>query len=934
MSETPDWHALVRSRLQSPRREIVEELAQHLADLYEEALASGSSHEGALAIAQAALPQEARALARELSALAAPPVERLAERLHAEAHEPSRRSERFPMLDDLRRDLLYAVRTLLRAPAFTAVAVATLALGIGANTAIFSLVNATLLARLPVRSPEDLVYVFRGAAGNFSGVFAYPEYVELRDGNSVLDGLAVWGGITASMNADAETDLVGGAIVSGNFFELLGVTAERGRALRASDDVTPGAHPVAVISHGLWQRRFGGRSDIVGHTILLNGARFTVVGVMPREFPGAQVGAVRDLYVPMMMQALIRPPRGGYSGEMNPDLLETRGNRWLFAVGRLRPGVTRGAAQAALTLVAQQHEPPPPPGRASRPLEIRATPVNDGMPTQRERMAPVAKLLGAIVSCVLLIACANVANLLLSRASARRREIAVRLAIGASRARLLRQLLTESVLIALLGGAAGVGLAFWLVGALRASPPPAGGLPITLDFAIDLRVLLFTLLLSVATGIAFGLLPALRASQPTLVPALKDESFIPDERARRFDLRKALVVAQVALSLVLLIASSLFVRSLREAQAIHPGFDVERLVTLPLNVNLLRYTRAQGRAFYAQAVERAQSLPGIESASVARVAVLTGGGSIRGLAVEGRELADSEGRSDGTGMAASDPSTVNVNMIGLSYFRTLGIPLRRGRDFGAEDREASPAVAVVNEAFARLHFPHDEVLGKRLSFGGRQGPWREIVGVVADSKYLTLGEAPAAIVYLPLAQNHETGVTLYARTTGDPTAVAAALRREIQALEPNLPLGNPTPVRETLRASLYVARMGAILIAAFGALALALACVGLYGVMAFSMARRTRELGIRMALGAERAQVFSLVIREGLALVGCGLLLGLALAAASARFVERFLYGVRPVDPLTFAVTPVVLLGVALLACVVPARRATAVDPMLALRVS
>ncbi len=445
--------------------------------------------------------------------------------------------------------------------------------------------SATLLRSLPVREPERLVQV----TWDRGGVLSYPEYAELRDGSRTFEGrLAAWGGIVASMNAAGQTELVFGVIATGNYFDVLGVRAALGRLLSPGDDLTPGAHPVAVISHRLWHGRFNGEAWVVGRNVLLNGHRFTIVGVTPEGFNGAQLGALRDVYVPMMMQAVMRPPRAGYSGEMDPDLLRRRTNRWLFGLGRLEAGTTPEQAAAGLTVLSATVATPPPAGM--RPRIAVAVPVNTGDGQVRARLTAVATLLMSVVGAVLLLACANVANLMLSRAAARRREIAVRLALGASRRRLVTQLLTESVLLSLLGGAAGLALAFAVVSAFRALPPPPGALPLALELAIDFRVLAFTLALATLSGVAFGLAPALASSRLDLVPVLKDESFVPDTRARRFNLRRALVVAQVALSLVLLVTAGLFLRNLREVQRVRPGFDVERLVSAQLPVNLLRYT--------------------------------------------------------------------------------------------------------------------------------------------------------------------------------------------------------------------------------------------------------------------------------------------------------------------------------------------------------
>ena len=830
-------------------------------------------------------------------------------------------------METLFKDLQFGVRSLLKRPGFTTIAVLTLALGIGANTAIFSMVNATLMRPLPVVDPDRLVFVFNGPAGS---VFSYPDYAAMRDQNNVFDGLIAWGGITASLNSNDQTDLVNGAIVSGNFFDVIGVRAQLGRVITADDDKTPDAHPVAVISHGLWQRRFAADPNVIGRQLLLNGNPFTVIGVLPGGFDGLQLGPIRDLYVPLMMQATMRPPRAGYSGEMNPDLLQVRSNRWLFSVGRLKPGITPEQAQASLVLIAKQLEEAYPTTNRNRTASVSAF-ADSSDPSSRQQLSFVASLLMGVVGIVLLIACANVANLLLARSSARTKEIAVRLAIGATRRRIVRQLLTEGILLATLGGVAGLLLAWWTTRSLSATPP-AGALPFTPQFSIDLRVLLFTLGLSVLAGIVFGLAPALRASKPALIPALKDDAAAFFERTKLFSLRNLLVVTQVALSAVLLIAAGLFLRSLNQAQKIDPGFDAEKIVNLPLNVNLLRYTRTQGREFYKQVIERVEAIPGVESASVARIGAVSGNASVRSLLIEGRDGSDNQFRSDNTAAAAGDADSTSANVVGPRYFQTMGIGLMQGRDFNAQDNEDHPLVVIVNEAFVRRHFPAGDVLGKRLSFSGRQGPWREIVGVVRTSKYLSLGETPTPVTYLPLQQNHETGMTLHVRTTVDPSTVGGAIRNETQALERNLPLGNPELMSERVVNSLYAARMGAILLAVFGGLALLLASIGLYGVMSFAVSRRTRELGIRVALGARPGDVFRLVLRQGMSLVIVGLVLGVAVAWGVTRLLVSFLYGVSTTDWVTFAAIPVLLTLVALLACYLPARRATKVEPLIALR--
>jgi predicted permease len=917
-----DWKQLLSVRLDAlklpPARqiEIVEELAQHLEDRATELTAGGQDPAHAARLALAELTDQdllVRGLDRLRQAHATEPVTPGA---------PRRR-----WLADLWQDLRYGARALWVSRGFSFAAVLTLTLGIGANTAIFSLINSVLLRPFPYTDAASLVWVSNGASPG--AVFSYPETVELREKNDVLAGAVVWGGITASFNADGDTDQVQGLIVSGNYFNELGIGAEHGRVLAPTDDVTPSAHPVVAISYRLWQTRFAGRADIQGHEILLNGHRFTIVGVVDRGFRPPDTTA-RDIFVPMMMQAVARPPRAGFAGEMNPDLLRTRGNRWVYVVGRLKAGVT--PEQAALSLSAMftslDREGQP----TSQERRISTFPVTDGVPGQRAQVVPVATLLMSTVGVVLLIACANVANLLLSRAAARRREVALRLALGASRWRLIRQFLTESVLLATVGGAGGVALAYGIAALFRAMPPPAGALPMALDFTIDARTLGFTLLLSVLTGIVFGLAPAIRASKPSLVPALKDDAFVPDERSRRVNLRKALVVVEVALSLILLVAAGLFVRSLRQTQAVDTGYAVDRLINAPLNVNLLRYTTAQGQEFYRRVVEQSARIPGVESAAVARVAVF-GGGRVSSLTVEGRSSASDIFQSTGGGIVAGDNrDRVNSNVIGPGYFRTMGLSLLRGREFADSDTPQAPRVVIVNQAFVAAHLPDAEPLGHRIRFGADNSPWHTIVGVVTDSKYASMSEPFGPIAFVALSQNHETGMTLHVRTAGTPEPLIPAIRREIQSIEPNLPLPVVQTMADTIGTSLYPARMGAWLIGVLGGLALLLAAIGVYGVLAFSIARRTRELGIRMALGADRRDILRLVLGEGVGLVGLGIALGLGVALFGATPLARFLYGVGTHDLWSFSAAAIVLLVIAVVACLIPARRATRVAPTVALK--
>jgi macrolide transport system ATP-binding/permease protein len=918
-----DWTSHLGPRLAALRlsaareAEIIEELSQHLDDRYEQLRAEGAGDADARRLALEELDEQ-DTLARHMRMLrqsrVPPPL-------------PEGRPRR-GIVRDVFQDLRYAARMLRKQPAFASAAILTLALGIGANAAVFSLVNATLFQKLPVADRDRIAYVNRGSA---SGVFSYPQYEALRDHAPSFESLAAWGGISASLNAGDSAELVNGVIVTGNFFDVLGIQPARGRLLSRQDDETPGAHPVAVISYDLWQVRFAGQAEVIGREVRLNGHVFTIVGVTPAGFPGPHIGSASQLYVPMMMQAIMRPPRARYSGEQNPDLLKNLTNSWLYGVGRLKAGATVEQAAAEFDPVMAEFFRTRV-GFSGKPPRVVVVGIDNARAGQRQALASVALLLGGAVGAVLLIACANIANLLLSRAASRQRELAVRLALGASRGRLLQQLLTESVLLSIVGGLAGIALAWAIIAAFRAAPPPPGALPLAFDFSIDRRVLTFALLLSAATGILFGIAPAFAASRPMLVPALKGAG-TSDSRGARFDLKKVLVVAEVALSLLLLITAALFVRSLRSVSAVDPGIDVERLASAPLNINLLRYTRVQGREFYRQIVERAERLPGVESATVSRVALLGGSSRVLSIHVEGRNSPHDQVASEGGRVVgAGDRTLINANVIGPGFFRTLGIPLLSGRDFRDDDGEHRPLTIILNATAANMHFPGTNPVGLRVSVDGPRGPWREIVGVVRDSKYGGLSEEGVPVAYMPLAQNHETGMRLYVRASVPPESVVAALRREIQALEPNLPVPNIQTMQETIGTSLYPARMGAWLLSAFGGLALALAVVGIYGVLAFSISRRTREMGIRLALGADSRRVFLLVIRDGMMLVAIGVLIGLGGGLAGARSLSSFLYGVSTTDPVTFTGTVALLCIVALAACAIPARRAIRVSPVMALR--
>jgi putative ABC transport system permease protein len=811
------------------------------------------------------------------------------------------------------QDLRFGVRRLLKSPGFTAVAVASLALGIGANTAIFSLVNAVLLRPLPVEKPERLVSVSVLGKDDSMLAFSYPTYKDYRDrSGEVLAGLFAERLAPMSLSRGGNNERVWGYLVTGNYFDVLGVAAARGRTFTPEEDRAALAAPVAVLSHACWLRRFGGDPSVVGRDVLLNGHTFRVVGVMPEGFSGAEIVYTPEVWVPMTMQEWIEPGNAW---------LERRSTQNIFAIGRLKDGVTTEQAEAALNLLAGQvgREYPD----TNEGQKIVLVPPGFIVPQLRGAMVGFVAVLMGTVGLVLLIACTNLANLLLARASARRKEIALCVALGASRWRLVRQLLTESLLLALAGGAAGLLLAVWILGLVAAYRPPLD-VPVWIEAAVDWRVLLFALGASLLTTVLFGLAPALQATRTDLVPALKDAGGQAGRSRSR--LRGALVVAQVTLSLVLLVAAGLTLRALARLQTTSPGFAVENGLVASFDLGLQGYDKARGREFQRRLVERVRALPGVRAASLTDLFPLSLNYSSNDVYIEGRP--GSRGANVPLAMVAS---------VEHEYFDAMGIPVVAGRPFAERDDERAPHVVVVNETFARRFFPGADpardAIGKRMSFRGDEGPWNEIVGVAKDGKYWTIGEAPQMFVYSPTAQGYDPAVTLVVRTAGgDPRSLVPALNAEVRAMDPELPLYDVKTVEAHMGVSLFPARVAAALLGGFGLLALLLAGMGVYGVVSYAAAQRTREIGIRMALGARRGDVLRLVAGRGMLLVGLGVCLGLVGAFALTRFMEGVLYGVSATDPVTFALGVAVLLGVALLACLVPARRATKVDPMVALR--
>lgn len=811
---------------------------------------------------------------------------------------------------DFVQDLRYAIRQMARKPGLTVFAALSLALGIGANSSIFSLVNAILFRELPAQRPQELVDVYSGREGEMQyATWSYPDYADVRQWNDVFSEFAVINLTVATYDDGRKTELLFGEQVSGNFFRLYGVRPALGRDFLPEEDVTVGTHPVVLLGHRFWQRRLGGDPGIVGKTLKLNGQHLTVVGVAPEVFKGSFPGVASDFWVPM------------HIGEaLAGNSIDERNSRSLFAKARLKPGVSLETAQAQITSLVGRL-------RAAYPKEcegLTATLVSTRdvvlNPAIDGPIMGVAGLLMGIVGLVLLIACSNIANLLLVRAAERRREIAVRLALGASRGRLIRQLLTESVLLALLGGLAGLLIAIWTARLIVTFKPPLP-IPLNLDVPLDGRVLAFTLGVALVTGILCGLAPALQSTRPGVVTALKDEEGGWMRRHRKLGLRNLLVVAQVAISALLLVGAGLFLRSLGNAQSIDPGFRLRNGVAVQLALELGgAYDEVKGRAFYDRLLERVRALPGVRSASLVEHLPLGLNIHVSDVEIEGRPK-PRKGEEPEVDRSGAMPG----------YFATMGIPLLAGRDFAAGDGPGAPKVAIVNQTAARQFWPGEDPLGKRLRFG-EKADWMTVVGVAKDGKYRTLGESQRPFVYPNSHQQYSGFMTLVVATDGSEQAMLEQVRRQIDALDPNVPIFNMSTLSKHLSIMLFPARLGAALLAAFGTLGLLLAGIGLYGVVAASVARRTREVGIRMSLGARRSDVLALVVREGMTLTGIGLAIGLGLALLAAQLLRGLLYGIGTYDPVTYVAVAVVLGGIALCANLVPAGRAVQVEPVVALK--
>ena len=817
----------------------------------------------------------------------------------------------------LMQDIRYGIRMLFKNRAFTIVAILSLALGIGANTTIFTLVNAVLFQTLPVAKPAELMTVFgtdeknRGNQRDFAPV-SFPNFKDYRDQNDVFSGLLAFSGANMSLSGTGgEPEQVNGLIVTGNYFDVLGVKAGRGRTFLPEEDSTPGAHPVIVISHGLWQRRFGGEASVVGKPVTLNNQTYTIIGVAPEGFRGTFAIGASDFWVPMAMHNQV------FTGNFLKWFDERRA--LLFnVIGRLKPGVTQAQAQAAMQTIGRRLEQEYPKENEQRNVMLVPLTQSTINPNLRDVFVRAGSILSTVVGLVLLIACANVANLMLSRATARRKEIAIRVALGAGRMRIIRQLLTESILLSLLGGALGLFIAYWGLELLWSYRPPFFNQN-ALSLQLDSTVLGFTMVLSVLTGIIFGLAPALQSTRTDLVSELKDKTGRTKQTRRHLNLRNLLVVTQVSLSLVALIGAGLFLRSLRHAQQLDPGFESEKMLVMSYDLGAQGYNEARGIEFNRQAISRVETIPGVRSAAVASNAPFNGG-FLRSVFIEGQEPGPG-----GRGILTL------VNGIGMKYFETVGIPIVKGRDFTETDQANTPKVVVINETMAKRFWPGDDPIGKRFKFFGDETS-SEVVGVAKNSDTGNIGEDPQTQAYLPLSQSPSPFITLHVRTDGDPTTVIGTVRREVQAIDPNLPLIAVSTISEVMDQVLWAPRIGAVLLAIFGLLALILAAVGLYGVLGYNVTQRTHEIGLRMALGAQKLDVLKMIVGQGMILTLIGIAVGLFIAFALTRVMSGLLWGVSATDPLTFIGVSLLLALVALLACYIPARRAMRVDPMIALR--
>ena len=836
-------------------------------------------------------------------------------------------------MDTLLNDLRYGAKMLWKSKGVTFVAMVSLAVGIGANSAIFSIVNSLLLRPRPVAMPEQLVELYTGEREKPYETSSYPSYLDFRERNEVFTGLAAYSIWQFKLGGGAnQVEQVWGETVSGNYFDVLGVSAYRGRTFSADEDVVPNRNPVVVIGHSLWQRRFHSDPSLIGKTITINNHALTVVGIMPPQYTGMMRGLSAEVWVPAMMIPALEPSLG-------EARLNSRGNRWVTMVGRLKPDTTIEQARARFELLSKEMQAAHPDewaekeGNSVRELFVSVLSESQTRvhPQMREAAYAVAALLFVIVNLVMLIACMNLASMLLARAVARRNEIAIRLALGASRRRIIRQLLTESVLLSSIAGIAGILLAVWLLSLLMAFMPALPeGIRIALDLRLDWRVVVYTIAISTITGVFFGLTPALQSSKADVSTVLKDDSTVATGRYRKSRLRMSLVVAQVAFSLLLLIGAGLVLRSLEKIRPTRLGFSSDNVVVAPVMLDEREYDRRKSHEFYRSVSERVGALPGVQAVSLFE-------GMPGGFMSQSRRSVEIEGYKP----AAGESLHLESVMVGPRYFSNMKVPFVQGRDIDERDQDVAPCVAIVNEVFAQRYFGASAALGKHLTRGrDSQKQVCEIVGVIRDNNFQALQKEVQPLFALAVMQSDYRRMTLLATTNADPASVVSSVRRAIQEIDPNMPVSDVQTIGENFSVVLYPFRLLAVVMGACGLMALLLATIGIYGVVSYSVAQRTREVGIRMALGAVRSDILRLVVGQGMILVVWGLALGLLLGFALTRvltssiFETELLFGVSATDSLTFAGVTILLALVALAACYIPALRATKVDPVVALRQS
>jgi putative ABC transport system permease protein len=894
-----EWVRLVRGRLSplgldGPREaEIVEELAEHLEAAYEEALASGRSDEEAKAEALAQFP-DWRLLECELSRAELSAVERLAGRVESRAEVYGRGAGGGVVLEQLFKDLRYGFRMLRRRPGFTAVAVMTLALGIGANSAIFSVVNAVLLRPLPYPQPERLVSLYESLPQGGTGSVSAPNLLDWRAQSDVFKGIAAYQYGDFNLQEEQQPVRAVGVYVSPDFFDVLGATPQAGRAFLEGED-KDGSQRVVVLSDKLWRRAYGADPSLVGRDILLGGEKYTVVGVMPpsAQFPSPSA----ELWAPLVF---------------SDGQLASRGQHAFSTLARLKDGVSLEQAREQMSAIGRILEKQYPAQQEGRGVTLSLV---EEEAVQFVRPALLI-LLGA-VGFVLLIACTNVANLLLARAASRRKEVAIRSALGAGRWRLVRQFLTESVLLSLIGGAAGLVVAKWAVRAL--STLAAGYLSRAGEVSLDWRVVAFTTALSVITGVAAGLAPALHVSRADVQETLK-ESGNAGSSARGTWMRSALAVAEVASALVLLVGAGLLVKSFLRLQQVETGVRPENVLTMRVSLPQARYdTTEKSALFYREVLGRVEALPGVRAAGVINMLPLQRYGSNGEIQVEGRDQ-----------LPPGKVPLTEYRLASAGYFQALGIPLLRGRLFDAGDERDTARNVVVSQTLARTFFPEGEAVGKRIKAGGPD--WWTIVGVAGDVRQSGLAQPSRPELYFPYTAYRGDGMTLVLKADSDPSDLTAAVRREVQSVDPNQPVYNVRTMREVIDLSISNSRLNMTLLSIFAGLATLLSVVGIYSVMSYLVTQHTREIGIRVALGASPANILRLVIGQGLWLTLAGIALGALAAFGLTRLMSSLLYGVEGTDPATYALVSALLLLVALAACYVPARRATKVDPLVALR--